>query len=449
MEKNFELTSISADNLGLGLFRYQLLPTERFTAVNTTLLRILGYESRLMFFASKFDDLFFNQKDKAVFFEILRRNDCVRSFEVALRTRQNKPLWASMTVSSVFLKNKTKCLEGIIQDITPKKEHQEKLTLENDFFQTLFDTLPDAVYFKDKNNRIIKVNKFYLQGTGLKEEQIIGKTDFDFFPFEQAKEMFQDDSRIISTGKPVVGKIEKTLLPNGTWNQVITTKIPLYDKKGQIIGTMGTTRDMTSYAHIEEQRLKMAINALEILGRALEMRDPYTFSHTRHVACIAERVAKEFGWDEHRRLTIKLAGELHDMGKISIPLDILNKPGELTDLEASFIREHTRNCYNLIKDIDFPFPLAEIIYQHHERLDGSGYPRGLKAAQILPEARILAASDVLEAMTHHRPYRAALGMAKACEELRLGKGIKYDAQSVDILLKLVEKNRGKPFWIDN
>jgi HD-GYP domain-containing protein (c-di-GMP phosphodiesterase class II) len=137
------------------------------------------------------------------------------------------------------------------------------------------------------------------------------------------------------------------------------------------------------------------------------------------------------------------------MGKISIPFDILNKPGPLTELELSFIREHTRNCYNLIKDVDFPFPLAEIIYQHHERLDGSGYPRGLKADQILPEARILAVSDVLEAMTHHRPYRAAMSMDVACEELRLGRTTKYDPQTVDVLLKLVEKNNGKPFWTDN
>jgi PAS domain S-box-containing protein/putative nucleotidyltransferase with HDIG domain len=449
MKKDFQLTSITSDNLGLGLFRYQLAPTKRFDSVNSTLLSMLGYECRISFFSKKFEDIFFNPHDRNVFFELLKRNDKVNHFEAPLKTADNKIVWGAITASCVFTKNKTKCLEGIVHDISYKKDVHSKLLMEKDFLQGLFDNMPDAVYFKDKNNRIIKVNKFYRDGTGLREEEIVGKTDFDFFPFEQAKDMFEDDSKVLSTGKPVVGKIEKTLLSNGTWNKVITTKIPMLDKNGNVIGTMGTTRDMTDYSNFEEQRLDMVINALEVLGKALEMRDPYTFSHTRHVSRIAENVARKLGWDQTRCLGIKLAGELHDMGKISIPMDILNKPGCLSDLESSFIREHTVNCYNLIKDIRFPFPLAEIIYQHHERLDGSGYPRGLKDNDILKEAKILAASDVLEAMAHHRPYRAALGVQKACLELQDGRGSRYDPETVDILQELVEQNDNKPFWLDN
>jgi PAS domain S-box-containing protein len=449
MKKDFELTSITADNLGLGLFRYQLAPTKRFDSVNATFLDMLDYDCRISFFSKKFEDLFFNPSDKNILFEMLKRNDKVNHFELPLKTANNKVFWAAITASCVFTKNKTRCLEGVIQDITYKKGVHTRLVMEKDFLQSLFENLPDAVYFKDKNSRIIKVNKFYMQGTGLKEEEIVGKTDFDFFPFEQAKDMFEDDSKVLSTGKPVVGKIEKTLLPNGTWNNVITTKIPMHDKKGKIIGTMGTTRDMTNYANLEKQRLDMVISALEVLGKALEMRDPYTFSHTRHVSRIAESVGRELGWSETKCLGIKLAGELHDMGKISIPLDILNKPGKLTPLESSFIKEHTINCYNLIKDINFHFPLAEIIYQHHERLDGSGYPRALKGDEILKESRVLAASDVLEAMTHHRPYRAALGVKQACKELQEGRGVKYDPESVDVLQDLVQKNNQQPFWVDN
>ena len=275
------------------------------------------------------------------------------------------------------------------------------------------------------------------------------KSDFDFFPPDQAKDMFKDDNKVLNTGKPIVGKIEKTLLGDGCWNQVITTKIPMRDNLGNIIGTMGITRDMTAYANLEQQRLGMMISALEVLGKALEMRDPYTFSHTRNVAGIAEKIAKALGWDENRRLAIKLAGELHDLGKISIPLDILNKPGELNTLEYRLIQEHVKNCYNLIKDIEFPFPLADIIYQHHERLDGSGYPRGLKGDEIVLEARILAVSDVLEAMTHHRPYRAAKGLEKALEELQKGRGIKYDSEIVAILFDLIKKGGKKELWLNS
>jgi len=239
------------------------------------------------------------------------------------------------------------------------------------------------------------------------------------------------------------------LLPDGTWNQAITTKIPMYDKNAKIIGTMGITRDMTAYANLEKERLSMLISTLEILGKALEMRDPYTFSHTRHVANIAEIIARELNWDENRLLGIKLAGELHDLGKISIPLDILNKPGKLSDLEYSLIQQHAKNCYDLIKDIKFPFPLSETIYQHHERLDGSGYPRKLKGNEILFEARILAVSDVLESMTQHRPYREALGIVSASNELTSGRGARYDSEIVDVALSLIKKTGGKAFWKDN
>jgi len=448
-EVPFHLSTLGADNLELGLFRYSLLPREGFVATNTTLFRTLGYSSRRHFLQKKIGELFFNPKDCDIFFEILRRNQKVKFFEVPFKKKDQKPLWVAITASCIFSKNQTKCIEGIVQDISYRKEMQNKLVLEKDFLQALFDNIPDAVYFKDRNNRIIKVNRFYTKGTGLSERDIVGKTDFHFFPYEQAKEMFEDDNFVLNTGKPIVGKIEKTQLPDRTWNQVITTKIPMYDRSGKIIGTIGTTRDMTAHANLEEKRLSMAIHALEILGRALEMRDPYTFSHTRHVAKIAAEIGKALGWDENRLLAIQLAGELHDLGKISIPLDILNKPGNLSSLEYSLIQEHASNCYNLIKDIEFPFPLAEMIYQHHERLDGSGYPRKLHGEDILLESRILAVSDVLEAMTHHRPYRAALGLKEACKELSSNKGIKYDPVIVEVLMSLVKNSGDKEFWLGN
>jgi PAS domain S-box-containing protein len=315
--------------------------------------------------------------------------------------------------------------------------------------QGLLDNIPDAIYFKDCNNRIIKVNKFYAKGVGIKSEEIVGKTDFDFFPYEQARKMFDDDNYVLKTGKPIVGKVERNLLPNGSWSQVITTKIPMYDRTGKIIGTMGITRDMTAYANLERSRISMLINALKVLGKALEMRDPYTFSHTRHVASIAESIGKKLNWDENRLLGIRLAGELHDLGKISIPLDILNKPGKLSNLEYGLIKEHVSKCCDLIKDIEFPFPLTEVISQHHERLDGSGYPSNLKGDEISFESRVLAISDVLEAMTHHRPYREALGLERAWEELKKGAGLKYDSQIVEVISGLIQDSGGKAFWVNS
>jgi len=447
MRNTFYLNIESADNLGIGLFKYSLYPEEEFIITNSTLPCLLGYPKK-DFKNIKFSDLFLDSNQRKRFFEILKQDKNIRFFEAVFKTKNKKTIWVAITASYIKTEKK-EYIEGIVEDITKHKETEEKLFLERDFLQNLLDNIPDAIYFKDRHNRIIKVNKFYIQGTGLKEEEIIGKTDFDFFPYEQAKRMFDDDNYVLNTGKPIVGKIERTLLRNGTWNQVITTKIPLYDRKGKIIGTMGITRDMTKYANLEKERMSMLINALTVLNKALEMRDPYTSIHTQNVAYISLKIAENLGWDENRLLAIRLAGELHDLGKISIPLEILNKPGKLSDLEYNLIQQHVQNCYDLIKDIDFPFSLAEIIYQHHERLDGSGYPRQLKDEKILPEARILAVSDVLESMTSYRPYREALGLKKAIEELKDGKGKRYDAKIVDIAFSLIEANNGQAFWLNS
>ena len=177
------------------------------------------------------------------------------------------------------------------------KELEQKLAFERELFQDLLDNLPDAVYFKDTKNRLIRVNRFYAEGFKMRPEDIIGKTDFDFFPKGQAQKMFEDDTYVLKSGKPIIGKIERTLLPNGTQNCVTTTKIPRFDKKGGVIGTMGITRDITAYDQLERNRLNIVIMSLKVLDRVLEIRDPYTFGHTRRVSAIAEKIASRLGWD--------------------------------------------------------------------------------------------------------------------------------------------------------
>lgn len=441
----FHLTAKKADNFSIGFFRYSLYPHEGFTFVNQPIVKMLGYSSKPQFKKVKFQSIFCEQKDKDKFLSLIRKDGKVNLFEVLLKNKTGSSAWAAITGCRIVFRGKEH-IEGIIEDISVRKSYEERLAYEKDYLQGLLDYMPDAIYFKDKSNRIIKVNRFYLQGMNIPEEKIIGRTDFDFFPQAQAEKMFEDDNYVLRTGKPLIGKIERTLLPSGTWNQVITTKIPMRSKNGEIIGTMGMTRDMTAYANMEQERVSMLINTVGVLGKALEQRDPYTYNHTRSVADISEKIGRVLGYDENKLLSIRLAGELHDIGKMSIPLDILNKPGKLTDLEYRFVQEHVKNCYEMIKDVKFPLSLADIIYQHHERLDGTGYPRKLKGEQILPESRILAISDVLESMTCLRPYREALGIDKAQEELKMGSGIKYDANVVDVVNDLISQNNGKPFW---
>lgn len=178
---------------------------------------------------------------------------------------------------------------------------------------------------------------------------------------------------------------------------------------------------------------------VEAFAAAVEMKDPQTAGHQRRVAQLAVAIAREMGFSLNQLEGIKIAGLLHDIGKIAVPTEILSKPGVINQLEYEFIKSHCQVGYDLLKDIDFPWPVPQAILQHHERLDGSGYPEGLTDADIIPEARILGVADVMEAMVCDRPF-APQGIDKALEEINQNLGILYDPEVVDICVKLfVEK----------
>jgi putative nucleotidyltransferase with HDIG domain len=156
---------------------------------------------------------------------------------------------------------------------------------------------------------------------------------------------------------------------------------------------------------------------------------------------LARVIAEEMGLPKERIESIEIAGNLHDIGKIKVPIEILSKSGQLSDLEFEIIKTHCQVGYDIIKSIDFPWPVGEIILQHHERIDGSGYPRGLKRENILIEAQILAVADVVEAMSSHRPYRPSLGINAALEEIEKNRGILYEPEVVDVCLRLFREDR--------
>jgi putative nucleotidyltransferase with HDIG domain len=186
-----------------------------------------------------------------------------------------------------------------------------------------------------------------------------------------------------------------------------------------------------------ESRLRRALDGtIEAIGRATETRDPYTAGHQRRMGELAVAVARKLGLDESVVEATRAAGLLHDIGKLSIPAEILSKPSVLSPLEMSLIKTHSQSAYDVLRTIDFPWPVANIVLQHHERMDGSGYPQGLVGDAILMEARILAVADVVEAMSSHRPYRAALGIEAALAEVERGRGVLYDVLVVDACLDL-------------
>lgn len=180
---------------------------------------------------------------------------------------------------------------------------------------------------------------------------------------------------------------------------------------------------------------------IHAVSLVVETRDPYTAGHQRRVAELARAIAKEMGLSEWQVMGIHIAGLLHDVGKVAVPSDILSKPGKITENEFSIIKNHCQIGYEILQKIEFPWPVTKAILQHHERLDGSGYPQGLSGDDIVLEARILGVADVVEAMSSHRPYRPALGLDSALEEISRASGILFDSEVVDACLALLKKNQ--------
>ena len=210
----------------------------------------------------------------------------------------------------------------------------------------------------------------------------------------------------------------------------------------ELHGKVLETRRSEDYLQSSLDRLERALEgAFKAMSLTLEIRDPYMAGHQHRVSSLAVAIAQEMNLPWEKIEGIRLAGIIHDIGKIAVPTEIMTKLGRLTKTEFNLIKDHPRVGYEIVKDIAFPWPVAHIILQHHERLDGSGYPEGLVGDAILPEARILAVADIVEAICSLRPYRPALGLEKGLEEARKGRGILYDTRVVDACIKLFRDGR--------
>ena len=180
------------------------------------------------------------------------------------------------------------------------------------------------------------------------------------------------------------------------------------------------------------------------MSKIIEAKDPYTAGHQQRVSQLAAAVAKELNLSQDKVEGIRVASLIHDIGKIGLPTEILSKPTKLTDIEFNLIKEHSQKGYDILKSIDFSYPIARIVLQHHERLNGSGYPNNLKGDEIILEAKIIGVADVVEAISSHRPYRPALGIDKALEEIIQNRGTLYDPEVVNACLRLF-KEKGFKF----
>jgi len=311
--------------------------------------------------------------------------------------------------------------------------HASRASLErakNEWEHT-FDAVTEPVFLHDEQGRLLRVNQAYARHAGMPPEATLGKLYWQIFPVL--------DGPLGSDIAVRQKNIEEELrTPDG--GVFISNVYAVCDAEGEYLYSVHFMHDVTERMRVAERLQKSLEGTIQAITAAVEARDPYTAGHQQRVAELAVAIARHMELDEKIVEGIYLGGKIHDIGKIHLAAEILSKPTRLTELEYELIKEHVQIGYDILKDIEFPWPVADIAHQHHERLDGSGYPQGLKGEDICLEARIVAVADVVEAMTTHRPYRPGLGIERALEEIERGRGTHYDADAVDACLSLFREH---------
>jgi len=337
---------------------------------------------------------------------------------------------------------------AFVRDITERKQAEEELRESEEKYRNILENIEDGYFEVDRAGDFTFFNSSLCRILGYPREEMSGMNYKVLTDAENVKIVFQAFNEIYATGIPSKGFEWEAIRKDGT-KKCIEVSVSLIVKPGEKPTRFrGIARDVTERKRAEEElqrtleSLRKAVGVtIQVMASAVELRDPYTAGHQIRSADLARAIATEMGLPHEKIEGIRVAGSIHDIGKLSIPAEILSKPTKLSEIEFSLIKEHARSGFEMLKDVESPWPLAETVYQHHERMDGSGYPRHLKGDDILMEARILAVADVVEAMASHRPYRATLGIKAAIEEISKERGILYDPEAVDACVKLFQEKR--------
>jgi PAS domain S-box-containing protein len=326
---------------------------------------------------------------------------------------------------------------------TNRKQAEEALRQSEEKYRSILENIQEGYFEVDLAGNFTFFNDSLYRAIGYSREELMSMNNRQYTNKEHSKKLFQAFNKVYNTGEPTEGLDWQIITRDGTKIYVESSVLLKKDSSGKSIGFKGIVRDVTERKRAQDklqqtlESLKKAVGVtIQVLGTVSEARDPYTAGHQKRVANLARTIATEMGLTQDKIEGIRMASSIHDIGKLSIPAEILSKPSKLSNIEFSLIKYHSKNGYEMLKEVESPWPLAQIVYQHHERMDGSGCPRNLKGDEILIEARILAVADVVEAMASHRPYRPALGIDVALEEIEKNKGILYDNAVADACLRL-------------
>jgi len=345
-------------------------------------------------------------------------------------------------------------------DMTKIKEFENQLSTQINLLrdsmsqnQRILDNLQDAYFQTDMKGNFTVINKQALNMYRYESEtELLGHPAEMLYFIKEDCEKLVKELRMKGMVSDFVCLGERK---DSTHFSVSMNVQYVKDINGSVLGTEGVVRDISERVSLMDQIRSQRDRLLEVnkslesmfdksvrtISKISELRDPYTAGHQTRVSCLACLIAKQLGMNDEDIMHLSYGAKLHDLGKIQIASEILNKPGTITNLEYQIIQTHAEHGYNIVKEVGFPDVIPTMIVQHHERLDGSGYPFGLKGEQIILESRILAVADVVEAMASHRPYRPALGFEKAISEIVSGRGSKYDERVVDACeILLSDKN---------
>ena len=377
--------------------------------------------------------------------DIYAEIDAMRNKFIAIST---VILGIVLMLSLYSIRQTMKADNKLMRTLIERNELNESLKESKERFRSLLENTSDWIWESDEKGRYTYSSPRVEALLGFSSEETMHKTIMDFVPVN-LKDLYQDTFETLLGGQKSFKGFETTCQKKDGQHVVVENNaVPVFTENGGLLGYRGVTRDITdrkkAMEALKKSRDVLHANLEETvksLASAEEKRDPYTAGHQTRVDRLACAIARELGLSDQQIDGLHFAALLHDIGKIALPSEFLSKPTSLSHQEHEIIKCHSQVGYDILKNIHFPWPVAEIVYQHHEYLDGSGYPRNLTDKEILLEAKILTVADVVEAISSHRPYRPSLGMDAALEEIENGRGIRYHAPCVDACLKVIKDDK--------
>lgn len=437
-------TELILNSAGEGIMGLDL--EGKHTFVNQAGARMLGYEpgeligrsSHRIWHHSRADGSPYPEEDCPVY-QAFREGRATHVREEVFWRKDGSSFFTAYTSTPIMEAGIIKGAVLNFWDISERKQEQELQAR----LAAILESTTSGVATYDQNLNLLYVNKAGRLMVGLKaDEDISGRRAEDFLSQENKARIFE---KILPAGMLQENWQGEISLLSLEGQEIPVSLVGLAHKTagGNIAFFSTLFRDITerklAEGKIQEtlDKLREALGGIiQVISQTVELRDPYTAGHQRRVADLSRAMAQEMGLSSDQVDSVRIAGVIHDLGKISVPIEILSKPTKLCNLEFSLIKAHAQNGYEILKKIAFPWPIARIVREHHERMDGSGYPQGLSNGNILLEARILAVADVVEAISSHRPYRPSLGLDKALQEIAQNRGTFYDPQAVDACLRL-------------